>query len=208
MRTRALLPALLLLASVAGAVAADGNRLAYLDEGGPYGVGRRFPKLTTPQWVGEEGVECVVILGIDDMGADCQFYERVLRPVLERFKQIDGWVPVSIFCNNVKPDEPHLQDWLKEGLNFEVHTMKHPCPILANTNFQAAFANFHDCVGLLSQVPDNHPVAFRTPCCDSINSPSPRLYAEIFNRTNSAGQFLRMDSSVMQAFTTNDLALP
>ena len=84
------------------------NRLTYLDESDPFYVGMKFPKLTTPQWVGEAGVECVVILGIDDMGADCQPYERVLRPVLERLKQIDGRAPVSIFCNNVKPDEPHL----------------------------------------------------------------------------------------------------
>src|SRR6266850_4172364 len=195
------------LVVVSGALtlfAADGNRLMYLDESDPFYVGVKFPKLTTPQWVGEAGVECAVILGIDDMGADHQPFERVLRPVLERLKQIDGRGPVSIFCNNVKPEEPHLQQWLKEDLNFEVHTMKHPCPILEKTNFPAAFANFHDCVDLLNHVPNNHPVAFRTPCCDSINSPSPRLYAEIFNRPNSAGQFLRMDSSVMQAFTTND----
>ena len=46
---------------------ADGNRLAYLDESDPYYVGRGFPKLITPQWVGEEGVEAVVVLAIDDM---------------------------------------------------------------------------------------------------------------------------------------------
>ena len=47
--------------------AADGNRLTYLDELNPYYVSRTFPKLTTPQWVGEEGVEAVVVLAIDDM---------------------------------------------------------------------------------------------------------------------------------------------
>ena len=47
--------------------AADGNRLAYLDESDPFYVSRSFPKLVTPQWVGEEGVEAVVILAIDDM---------------------------------------------------------------------------------------------------------------------------------------------
>src|SRR5689334_5257699 len=188
--------------------ALDGSRLTYLDENDPFYVGVKFPKLTTPQWVGEEGVECVVVLGIDDMGADHSPYERVLRPVLERLKQIDGRAPVSIFCNNIKPGEPHLQQWLKEGLHFEVHTWSHPCPILAKTNFQSSFTNFHGCVELLNMVPGNQPTAFRTPCCDSINSPSPRLYAEIFNRTNSRGQFLVADSSVMQSFTTNDPALP
>ena len=45
----------------------DGNRLTYLDRTDPYYVGLKFPKLTTPQWVGEPGVEAVVILAIDDM---------------------------------------------------------------------------------------------------------------------------------------------
>src|SRR5262245_19215500 len=102
-------------------VAADSNRLTYLDENDPFYVGIKFPRLTTPQWVGEEGVETVVTLGIDDMGADHTPYERFLRAVIERLKQIDGRAPVSIFCNNVKPTEPHLQEWLKEGLSFEVH---------------------------------------------------------------------------------------
>jgi hypothetical protein len=45
----------------------NANRLTYLDETDPFCVGRNFPKLTTPQWVGEPGVEAVVILAIDDM---------------------------------------------------------------------------------------------------------------------------------------------
>ena len=44
-----------------------GNRLAYLDDLDPYYPHAKFPKLITPQWVGEEGVEAVVILAIDDM---------------------------------------------------------------------------------------------------------------------------------------------
>ena len=40
--------------------AADGNRLAYLDEVcDPYYVNGDFPKLTTPQWFGEENVDTV-----------------------------------------------------------------------------------------------------------------------------------------------------
>ena len=42
------------------ALAADGNRLAYLDGSDPFYVSRSFPKLITPQWVGEDGVEAVV----------------------------------------------------------------------------------------------------------------------------------------------------
>src|SRR5439155_2045921 len=41
-----------------------------------------------------------------------------------------------------------------------------------------------------------------------MNSPSPRFYAEIFNRVSSAGQFLTMDSSVMNITTAKDQSLP
>ena len=58
MKRLQLLTALLLLAP-AMAHAADGNRLAYLDESNPYYVSRTFPKLITPQWVGEDGVEAI-----------------------------------------------------------------------------------------------------------------------------------------------------
>ncbi|MEO2182264.1 MAG: hypothetical protein ABGY43_08160, partial [bacterium] len=43
------------------------NRLVYLDDPSPFYPHRDFPKLITPQWVGEKGVEAVVTLGIDDM---------------------------------------------------------------------------------------------------------------------------------------------
>ena len=46
------------------------------------------------------------------------------------------------------------------------------------------------------------------PCCDSLNTPSPRFFAEIFNRTTPAGNFLSIDSSVFQLFTPNDPRLP
>jgi len=39
---------------------------AYLDGNDPFYPNRDFPSLTTPQWVGEPGVEAVVILAIDD----------------------------------------------------------------------------------------------------------------------------------------------
>src|SRR5687767_5810262 len=52
--------------SDAAADPGDGNRLTYLDGSDPYYVGRDFPKLITPQWVGEEGVEAVIVLAIDD----------------------------------------------------------------------------------------------------------------------------------------------
>ncbi len=79
----------LLFCISATALAADGNRLAYLDESDPYYPSRTFPKLITPQWVGEEGVEAVVVLAIDDMRGH-EKWEAYLRPILERLKQIDG----------------------------------------------------------------------------------------------------------------------
>jgi putative membrane-bound dehydrogenase-like protein len=79
---------------------------------------------------------------------------------------------------------------------------------LTNGKFQAAVDTYNRCVELMNRVPGNTPVAFRMPCCDSIDSASPRFFAEIFNRTNAAGQFLTFDSSVMNIFTPNDTSLP
>ena len=188
-------------------IAADSNRLTYLDENDPFYVHLNFPKLTTPQWVGEPGVEAVVILAIDDL-RDPKKYETVLRPILERLKQIDGRAPVSIFCNALDSQQPQFQAWLKEDLSLEVHTLSHPCPLLAKGNLQAAADTVLGGIDLLNHIAGNSAVAFRMPCCDSINSPSPRFYAEIFNRTNSVGQFLTIDSSVMNITTPKDTLLP
>ena len=79
---------ILLLTMVCPTLAADGNRLAYLDGPlDPYYPHRDFPKLITPQWVGEEGVECVVTLAIDDMRESAK-YEAFLRPILDRLKKM------------------------------------------------------------------------------------------------------------------------
>ncbi len=108
--------------------AADANRLTYLDENDPFYVSRSFPRLVTPQWVGEDGVEAVVILAIDDMRETAK-YEKFLRPILQRLKKIDGRAPVSIMTCKIDPDDPQLQTWLKEGLSLETHTIDHPCPL-------------------------------------------------------------------------------
>src|SRR5213594_1253583 len=108
----------------------DANRLTYLDDSDPFNVGRGFPRLTTPQWVGEPGVQAVVVLAIDDLNQP-ERWEKFLRPILERLKQIDGRAPVSIMTVSVDPRDPQLQTWLKEGLSLEAHTLSHPCPLLA-----------------------------------------------------------------------------
>ncbi|MEJ7591804.1 MAG: polysaccharide deacetylase family protein [Planctomycetaceae bacterium] len=184
----------------------DGNRLAYLDECNPWYPDKDFPKLITPQWVGEEGVECVVVLAIDDM-RDTAKYEQYLRPILNRLKQIDGRAPVSIMTNEVKPDDPQLQSWLGEGLSIECHTIDHPCPLFAG-DFAKIKSTYDRCVDLLGTIPGNKPVAFRTPCCDSLNTVSPRFYSEIFNSTTENGNFLQIDSSVMNFFTSEDASIP
>ncbi|MGI8966445.1 MAG: hypothetical protein ACR2H1_10225, partial [Limisphaerales bacterium] len=185
----------------------NANRLTYLDSSDPFYPNLTFPKLITPQWIGEPEVEAVVILAIDDMNGT-EPYEKFLRPILERLEKIDGRSPVSIMTVGAKPDDPQFQTWLAEGLSIEVHTLTHPCPLLANGNFEAAAQTVFGCIDLIGKIPGNKPVAFRMPCCDSINSLSPRFFAEIFNQTTANGNFLTIDSSVMNITTTNDMSLP
>jgi putative membrane-bound dehydrogenase-like protein len=184
----------------------NGNRLTYLAEPDPFYVDGHFPKLATPQWIGEANIEAVVTLGVDDMRASAP-YETFLRPILERLKKIDGRAPVSIFSVAPTADDPRLQQWLKEGVTMEVHTLTHPCPILARSNFTAAADIFYGCIDLLSTIPGNKPVAFRTPCCDSINSASPRLFAELMCKPGPNGKFVTLDSSVVMVFNTNDTTI-
>jgi putative membrane-bound dehydrogenase-like protein len=207
LRIHALVIPFLLLSNIALAKPGEGNRLTYLDGNDPYYVSRTFPKLITPQWVGEDGVEAVVILAIDDM-RDPNKYEQVLRPILDRLKKIDGRAPVSIMTNNIKPDDALIAGWLKEGLSIEIHTIDHPCPLLAGNDFAKAKSTYDRCVDLMFQVPGNAPVAFRMPCCDSLNTPSPRFWREIFNKTTAGGKFLTIDSSVFNITTPNDPDLP
>lgn len=203
---RLLLIVVVLLSSRVG-IAADGNSLLYLHQNNPWYPHTEFPKLTTPQWVGEDGVDAVIVLAIDDM-RDTAKYEAYLRPILQRLKQIDGRAPVSIMTCNVKPDDPQLQTWLDEGLSIEVHTVDHPCPILQGGDLAKARSTYDRCVDLLAQIPRNQPVAFRTPCCDSLNTVSPRFFPEIFNQTTEQGNYLSLSSSVFSMYTSADPDIP
>ena len=60
----------------------------------------------------------------------------------------------------------------------------------------------------MAVIPRSRPVAFRMPCCDSLNTVSPRFFGEIFNGMTPAGNYLAIDSSVFQLFTANDPRLP
>jgi hypothetical protein len=201
-----LLATTLPLAAQPAAKKIDGNRLAYLDELDPYYPHRDFPKLITPQWVGEKDVEAVVVLAIDDM-RDPKRYEAFLRPILRRLKEIDGRAALSIMTNQVDPKDPQLQTWLQEGLSLECHTLDHPCPFFKG-GFAKAKETYDGCVDLMNSIPGNKPVAFRMPCCDSLNTPSPRFWAEIFNKSTAKGNFLSIDSSVFNVFTSADPELP
>ena len=48
---------LLSLLAASAALAADANRLAYLDDSSPFWPTAQSPKFITPQWVGEPGVD-------------------------------------------------------------------------------------------------------------------------------------------------------
>jgi putative membrane-bound dehydrogenase-like protein len=208
MRFPTFLAALFVLLGQVGLSADNANRLTYLNDFcNPYYAHRDFPKLVTSQWVGEEGVEAVVTLGIDDMRA-AEKYEAYLRPILDRLKEIDGRAAVSIMTCQMDPAHPHLQVWLKEGVSIETHTADHPCPCLQGGNFDNAKSTYDRCVDQITAIPGNRPVAFRFPCCDSRNTPSPRAFAEIINRTTPDGNFLQLSSSVSAMLTADDPELP
>ncbi|WP_158265306.1 PVC-type heme-binding CxxCH protein [Blastopirellula marina] len=189
-------------------LAQDGNRLTYLDEFcDPYYVHQNFSKLITPQWIGEEGIEAVVILSIDDM-RDPVKYEAFLRPIFERVKEIHGSAGVSIMTNWVDPEDPLLERWLAEGVAVDAHTADHPCPCLQGGIFANGKGTYDRCVDRLFEIPHNRPVAFRFPCMDSKNTPSPRMFAEALCKTTDKGNFLQIDSSVDNVYTAADPDLP
>lgn len=187
--------------------AQDGSRLSYLDESDPYYPSRAFPKLVTPQWAGEEGVEAALILSIDDL-FDTAKYEAYLRPILDRLKKIDGRAPVSIMTCSVKADDPRLQAWLAEGVSLECHTIDHRHPLLRDGNFAKAKSSYDRCVDLLGAVPGNRPVAYRMPWCDVLNTQSPRFFAGILNARTEKGSFLAIDSSIFNLTTAKDPEVP
>lgn len=194
-------------ASAAEPKANFGNRLVYLDQDDPYYVSQKFPKLITPQWYGDKNVKAVCVLAIDDM-RDIKKYEAYLRPILERLKEINGRAGASIMTCRVDPNDSHLQKWIKEGVSIDVHTYDHPCPLLKDRDFEKAKGTVDRCIDLLNEIPNSQPVAYRMPCCDSLNTVSPRFFTEIFNSRSPQGNFLQIDTSVFHVFTANDPEVP
>lgn len=196
-------------AAAAKGASRSGNRLMYLDSPcDPYYVGLETARFVTPQWVGQRGVEAVVVLSIDDL-RDPAVFEKYLHPIFRRLKELTGRTPVSMMANTVNPNDPRLQPWFQQGVNLGAHTATHPCPCLQGNDFQKAKASFDTCVDALKTwLPEGNTVAFRLPCCDSMNSASPRFFAEIFNKTTPRGHYLQLDSSVFVLLTADDPALP
>ena len=150
-----------------------------------------------------------MVLAIDDMRDNTEPLREVPPArFVNRLKAIDGRAPVSIMTCKVNPLDPQLDAWLKEGLAIDVHTLSHPCPLLQKNDFDKAAKDVHGCIDLLNKITGNRPVAFRMPCCDSLNTPSPRFFAEIFNKTSTDGHYLTIDTSVFQLLTPADPALP
>lgn len=152
-------------------------------------------------------MEAVVIIAIDDM-RETERFEDYLRPIIDRMKTLHGRAPVSIYSNTLDPTHPHLQTWLAEGLTFEVHTLTHPCPLLKEGDLLTAMETYHDGVDLMAAIPGNEPVAYRMPCCDSLNTTSPRFLNKIFGQSSAEGRVLAIDSSVSQVFSAADSDLP
>ena len=110
---------------------------------------------------------------------------------------------------NVDPADPRLQKWLAEGVSLEVHTIDHFCPVLGASSLGRGRQELRGLRGLAGAGSrTTHAVAFRTPCCDSKNTLSPRFLSEIFDATTPRGNFLQIDSSVFHRFTADDPALP
>ena len=186
----------------------DGNQLLYLETPMVYHPHAGFPKLTTPMWCGEPGVEAVIILSIDDLH-DPESFDHFLNPILKRLKQFTGGrSPLSIMANKTDPQNPILQSWVKAGLNIEVHTSSHPCPLLRRDDFEGALNEVASCIDQVFTISGNIPVAFRMPCCDSQNSVSPRFYSEIFLRPTPMNHMLRIDSSIFLLLTPQDPDIP
>ncbi len=210
-----------------------GNRFAYLDENNPYYPDGDFPKLITPMWVGEEGVDAVICLTIDDMcrafpegkrpkglpayARRPRVYYDFLKPVLDRLQEIDGRAPITAFCLQLDAEDKLVRHMQELGMSMECHTWTHPVPMMRTVgeipppspaSLQAAIDDTLLCLANLSKLSGPRPVAQRNPGCDARNTASPRMFAEIFPMKTAKGDFLRMDSSIFTAFTKPQPGMP
>lgn len=201
-----------------------GSRFTYLDECNPYYPHAAFPKLTTPMWVGEAGVDAVILLSVDDMGGPTfrprydvspEAFERFLSPLIQRLKKIDGRAPIAVMTCQSPADSKTSQQFLNEGLSLDCHTFTHRFPFFRSNEgygpeeaLALARLDYLACLENLFAVPGNRPVAHRMPGCDAQNSVSPRFFTEVYPLKTAAGQFLTCDSSITTWFPSDDKSLP
>ncbi len=217
-------PILFVLLAASHGVLANGagSRFAYLAEEDPYYPDGEFPRFTTPMWVGEEGVEAVIALTIDDMcrpfpqgrpkglpvyARQPRVYLNFLQPVVDRLLAIDGRAPVSVFSLQLDEEDAVVRKMLALGMSMECHTFTHPVPLMraaeGGDSLALVKSDYLRSVASLQEVKGSRPVAHRTPGCDARNTASPRFYAEVFPRAP-----LQMDSSIFTAFTKPLPGLP
>ena len=87
---------------ISPAKARQGNRLTYLDSNDPFYVGRDFPKLITPQWVGESGVDAVVVMAIDDMTRPEKYDSKLLQPSTSYYNHPAPLPPIPLAFAHLK----------------------------------------------------------------------------------------------------------
>lgn len=173
----------------------------------PFAPDRQRARLTTPQWIGRPGVEAAIVVSIDDLDAS-EPHARFLAPILEQLETTTGRGAVSLLANRPDPTDPGLPPLLSRGVSIGGHSETHACPLLQAGSLARAQRDVHANLLRLFSIPGNRPIVFRTPCADSQNTPSPRVYAEVLAGLSPRGQFFRASSSVAHVFTAADPALP
>ncbi len=176
--------------------AGDANRLVELD-GETSWTGRPGePKLITPQWVGEAGIECVVLLGVEADGVLAE-WEPVVRPIVERLKQINGRAPLSLFARDVEPGAQPLRAWLSDGVRVEVLL-----PAITERNVARWKARYDETIDRLTARLGTVPVACRIAGEIVTASPGPRFLGELFPLPTPGKNFLR--SVVVQSLSATE----
>ncbi|MGI9456606.1 MAG: PVC-type heme-binding CxxCH protein, partial [Aeoliella sp.] len=192
----------------AEAPAGVANRLNYLDDFcEPFYPQRELAKLTTPQWIGQSGVEAVVILTIEGSANDAAL-RAALAPIVDRLKTIDEGVPLTIFTESPPKVRTEWEAWCEAGLTFEPTLLHHDGPLLSEQGIDDARDLYKRCVEKFFQDARHLPTVFRPPGSARFNATSPRLHAECLSRSTARDNFIPISSSVGHLFTPDDSALP
>ena len=223
-RVRTLGCALLSLLLLPGPLSADsagGSRFDYLEESGPFYPNGDFPRLITPQWIGEPGVDAVIHLTVDGISQVKSLPDHALtpaacldflEPAIRYLTAIDGRAPITLYALRVHPRDPTLKRLADAGIATESHTFTHPVPLLQTDKsgplgigtLMKARGDFMGSLANLAAVPRINPSAFRAPAFDSRNVVSPRLFTDLLSARLPSGRYLSLDSSVTTWLTSAD----